>query len=715
MRKLGFLAPLAALLLSACGGGTSFTTPPGSSSGGNTSVTAIALSTTVTQIPSDGSQSARIVAIAKNSANAVVPGVAITFGATSGAIIPTQTTIGTTNNVAAGTTDSNGEADALVSTAGDSTLRTITASASSGTAKATVNVAVVGTKSTTLALVTSSTAIPSNGSKPATITAKVLDANNNAVPNVVVTFAADTGNVTPVQTTAGAAANVPAGTTDAGGYAAATVNTNLNPTNRTITVTATEATTSSTVQVTVNGTQISVAGPNGLSLNGSGTYSIALVDSGSNAIAGQTVSISSAAGNTVTPTTVTTDQYGHGTFTLTGINAGTDKVSVTAAGTSATVKVSVSPGSIVFTSPTLPGGGAVCTASGVQCVNLNTPQTVTAVWTNAGVPVANSTVNFATTRGVFSNGSNSIAVTTDGTGTAATSISANNSGLATIDANAGTGAAQVSAQDELEFIATTPATVDLQASPSTVQPQNSSTITATVWDANQNLVANQVVDFQLTDSTGGSLSTASVQTDTQGQAQTVYTATTTSSKAGGVVVTGIMQNFTGVTGTVALTVAGQSVFLSLGTGNQIKENTPTDTQFIMPWVIQAVDAGGNPVPNVPVTLTVHSLPQALAPHPLNANGNTTAAGAAYAKGAWYTLAQATLANGTSLCNAFAGQAYCQIISYTPSAGPNPQFSNQAYCYNEDEDGSGILHSPSEDINGNGRLDPGDVATVSPEL
>jgi len=48
------------------------------------------------------------------------------------------------------------------------------------------------------------------------------------------------------------------------------------------------------------------------------------------------------------------------------------------------------------------------------------------------------------------------------------------------------------------------------------------------------------------------------------------------------------------------------VFLSLGTGNKISENA-TLTQFIVPYSVQAVDAGGNPVANVPITLTVHPL------------------------------------------------------------------------------------------------------------
>jgi hypothetical protein len=53
-------------------------------------------------------------------------------------------------------------------------------------------------------------------------------------------------------------------------------------------------------------------------------------------------------------------------------------------------------------------------------------------------------------------------------------------------------------------------------------------------------------------------------------------------------------------------VGGQTVFLSLGTGAFISENA-AKTQFIMPWVVTAVDSAGNPVDGVNITLVVSSL------------------------------------------------------------------------------------------------------------
>ena len=139
-----------------------------------------------------------------------------------------------------------------------------------------------------------------------------------------------------------------------------------------------------------------------------------------------------------------------------------------------------------------------------------------------------------------------------------------------------------------------------------VETSGQSTITAIVRDAQDNLVEGQTVDFQLTDKTGGSISVATAVTNAQGVAQTVYTATSTASGSNGVSVTAAVQG-TAIQNTVTLTVGGQTVFLSLGTGATLTENAEK-TQFIMPFVIQALDSAGNPVPGAIVTLTIASLP-----------------------------------------------------------------------------------------------------------
>lgn len=525
-----------------------------------------------------------------------------------------------------------------------------------------------------ITLISSLPQLPSNNSKPATITAIVKNANNAVVAGANVTFSTTSGVIAPTATSVTGSI---AGVTDSNGEAEAVLSTPGDPSNRTLTITASVGTVTQTIGVAVVGTSLSLTGPSSLIQGSTGTFSASLADSGGQGISNTTVAVSSAKGNTLSAANLTTDATGHVTFTLTAANAGNDTVTVTALGVSASQPVAVSAQNFTFTSP-----------ANNTSVALGVSQVVTLVWLNNGAPVTNTAVSFSTTRGLFTGGTTTVSTTTDGTGTATATISSTTAGPAVITASG----AGVSGQLTLAFVATNPTQIDVQASPTTVPTSGSSNITAIVRDAQNNLVAGQTIDFQLNDKTGGSISVGSAITNAQGVASTVYTATTTSSAANGVTITATVQG-TAIQGTVNLTVGGQTVFLSLGTGNLI--TVPNNTQFSMPWTVQALDAGGNPVSGVTVTFTIHSFPYADIPAgQTNANGSTAPGYAAYAKGGWITTPTPPTA-----CNGITGTAFCQVISTD--------------CFNEDVSGSGVLQSPSEDINGNGRLDPGDVASVSP--
>jgi hypothetical protein len=522
-----------------------------------------------------------------------------------------------------------------------------------------------------ITLVSSMPQIPSDNSKPATITAIVKDTNNAVVTGAAVVFSTDSGVIAPVQTTSTATA----GSTDSNGEAAVTLSTPGDPSNRTINVTAAVGSVNAKIAVAVVGTKLTVTGPTSLIMGANGLFSVALTDSSGTGITGIPVTIASSNKNTLSAGSITTDASGHGTFTLTAANSGADTVSASAMALKATQALTVSAQNFTFTSP----------AANTQVV-LGASQVVSVNWTNNGAPVANQPVAFATTKGTLSTAS----ATTDANGNASVTISSTSSGPGVVTAS--NQAQGVSAQLTLQFIATQAAKIDVQASPATIPTSGSSTITAIVWDPQGNLVQGQTVDFQLMDKTGGQISVATAQTDSQGRAQTVYQATSTQSSSNGVTITATVQG-TAVSGTSTLTVGGQTVFLSLGTGSVVGENQ-AKTQFVLPYVIQALDSGGNAVPGVSVTVTIHSFPQALVPAPLNTDGSAAWAFSAYAKGTW------TLVGGGLSCNGgMVGTSYCQHITAT--------------CYNEDSNGSGVLQSPSEDVNGNGVLDPKDVAAVSP--
>jgi hypothetical protein len=652
MKKLFSMAALAAVttLLAACGGDAFQGASTGDSTGGgggNTTTSTVAsltVTTSTATIPSDGSASATITVVAKDKNSAAVTGATIGFSASSG-------------NITAGssTTDTTGTVTATLAAGSAAAGATITVTATSGSVTGQTTVTVTDSKQT-VALQTSAPQLPSDNSAPATITALVRDANNNFVSGVTVAFTADSGGLAVTQ-----------GVTDTTGAATAVLTTPNDPSSRTITVTAKAGTATSTIGIPVVGTSLSVSGPTSLALGATGDYNVSLTNFAHVGIPNTVVTVSSTAG-TPSATTVTTDSSGHAIFHVPAATAGSQTVSVVAEGLNGGQGVTVSSQSFAFTAP-------ASTADSPANVNLGTSQLLTLVWANAGAPVLNQPVNFAATRGTLTFAT----VNTDNSsGTATVNIASTQSGPSVVTATAGTGVNAVQTSINLDFLATTPAALDAQASPSTIAITGQSTITATVRDAANNLVQNKTVNFALSDNTGGSLSVGSALTDVNGQASTVYTASKTPSASGGVVVTAQVQG-TNISDSTSLTVGGQTVFLSLGTGVNISEDS-TKTTFIMPWTVKAVDSGGNPVDNIKVTLALHS--------------------AYYEKGTW---------QDTGSKWAFLASAVPTPPATAPVGGYTIAFPG---CKNEDLNLNGVL-DPGEDTTGtgnnNGKLDPGDVA------
>jgi hypothetical protein len=458
---------------------------------------------------------------------------------------------------------------------------------------------------------------------------------------------------------------VAAGTTDVNGAVQATLAPAGDPTNRTIMVTATVGSATAQLNVAVVGTALTLTGPSNLVLNNTGNCSVVLTNSAGQGIANTTVTLSSASNNTLSATTVVTDTNGRGTFTVKGVNGGTDTITAAALGLTQTISVIVTTQSFNFTAPT----------DGTK-VNLGTSQMVTVTWLNNGAPVVNQPVTFAATRGILAP---TTPVMTDGTGKASVSISSTSAGPSIVEAT-GSG---VSAQLNLDFIALTPSQISVQAGPAAVAVQGQSTISALVRDAANNLVEGATVDFQVTsDPTNGGLSVASATTDAQGRAQTVYTAGNTSSGANGVTVTATV-NGTSVAGTTMLTVGGEAVFLSLGTGNTIDVSQGVAI-YQVTYSVFAVDSHGAALPNVPITVSV--LP------------------VAYGKGA--------------MGGCPGGTTWAPVYS-TSTADPD-SYNGAKLCKNEDTDYTGNITSlgvvngtPVKDYNSNGKLDPGNVAVASP--
>ena len=489
----------------------------------------------------------------------------------------------------------------------------------------------------TVTVITDSPTIPSSGQTPATVSALVRDSNNQFVKDVQVQFSSTSGGLA-----------VTNAVTDANGIARATLSTAGDPSTRSITVSAQAAGRSGEVTIGVTGTSVSIQGPDSLVTNTAGSYEAVVVNSGGNPVAGQVVTLTTAPAATLSVATVTTDANGRAPFTMTPTSNAVIALTAAAAGATTSKSVSVSADSFTFTSP----------AADQTFTLAPTPAPVTITWSSGGAPVSGGTVTFSTTRGTIA----TPVVVTNGSGQATATVTSATAGEAVVTATNING----STQRRIVFVASNASQIDVQANPFTVVINQSSTITAVVRDANNNLVASKTVVFGLSDPTGGSLSVGTAVTDGQGRASTVYRASSTTSAASGVHVTASVLN-TAVTDTVDLTVAGSAVSLKIGTGNVIEEIN-SGTQYKVPYVVQVTDANSKGVPGIAVSLSALSWD--------------------YIKGK--RVAGAT-AWGTQ-----------------PSASP---------CTNEDR----LLMSAQtdfnnkidlgEDFNGNGRLESGNIVTI----
>lgn len=480
-----------------------------------------------------------------------------------------------------------------------------------------------------------------SGSNAVQITGVVKDSNNAVVEGVAVAFGASSGALAVIQ-----------GTTDASGFALASLTNGNDPSNRTITVTANTGQAQASIDISVVGTQIRINGPDSLALNDIGRYTVVLEDSLGQGVPNQVVDLNSANGNSLSNSTILTGVNGDGFVDLTATVAGTDTLTASALGIDEPKTIEISSDAFAFTvpdpDPTLP----------VTEVSLGFDQPVTVQWLIGGVPQAGQTINFSATRGTLSASS----ATTNGAGEASLTINSTNAGPAVITA---TNPANTTTTVQVEFVADTPADLSLQANPFTVASGQQSEISAIVRDPAGNLVKNQPVVFELTDVTNGFLSVGSDVTDSQGRAQTFYTGGSVPSAENGVQIRAFVQTTPAVEDTVFLTVARREVAIAIGTGDELFELGTA--RYAKEWVVLVTDTVGNPVSNTTIQMTLRSVN--------------------YIKG--------------------------QFDPPNPLADdPKWLYNPSATCPDEDTNRDGFLDLVSEDANANGTLEAGNVATVA---
>ena len=500
---------------------------------------------------------------------------------------------------------------------------------------------VVGTVAANIELIASSAQLSSDntGLTTVTITAIAKDENNNVLSDVLIIFSSDSGALIVESTE-----------TTVNGLATALLSNGSDPTNRTIVVTATDGNVASSISIAVVGTSLNIDGPDALSASDSGIYALVLEDSFGVGIEGETIDVTSANGNTLSSASLTTGVDGEAQLILTAEVAGNDTLSATALGITATKAVTISDDNFGFLAP----------PANVE-IPLNTNRNVRIEWTLGGAPQVGETINFSSTRGTLS----SATAVTDGTGQALVTINSTNAGPAVITA---TNANNTTTTVAVEFTASVADRLDVQASPFTVASGQQSEIIAIVTDPNGNLVKNQLVIFELTDTTNGFLSVGSGTTDSQGKAQTFYTGGSVPSAVDGVEIRAFVQSMPTVEDMVLLTVAQREVDIFIGTSDILF--LPDPARYAQEWVLLATDTVGNPVENTVIQTTLRSV--------------------RYYKG---FLELITVGSDID---------WVQNVTTLPG---------EPFCADEDTNRDGFLDLISEDFNGNGSLEAGNVATV----
>lgn len=433
----------------------------------------------------------------------------------------------------------------------------------------------------TLTLLASTPQLSSNASAISdgvTLTAIVKDSNNNVVPGVTVQFGTSDSAEINVSNPA---------TTDVNGRATAVVTTGGDPQNRTIRVKASAGSLDSVSNIDVVGTTLSISGLDSTQISVDTPYTILLTDSAGDGIAGKTVNLTTDSGNTITPSSAVTNSAGQVTVTLNATKA-SSTLTATVLGMTVNKAITVSTDQFTFTSP----------AAATE-VNLGVSKALKVRWLRGGAAVPDGTViNFTATRGTLLATS---ATTTAGVATV--NIKSNEAGFSEITASS-TALSKPTASLTVEFVATTPDMLDVQASPAVLATNQTSEISAIVRDPDNNLVKNATVDFSLSDLTGGVLSAASAVTNSQGLAKVTYTATSQASASQNVVVTGQVRG-TSISDNAMLTVGARAVSITLGTGAQIQAKDSSTYQD--PWTVLINDSAGNPVTDAEFTLSIKSL------------------------------------------------------------------------------------------------------------
>ncbi len=523
-----------------------------------------------------------------------------------------------------------------------------------------------GDGSAQIQLTSDKTVLNSNKSTPVQLTAVVVDGNGVVVPNRPITW-----QVKDTVSPSGVRLEGAVVKTDASGKATASLVLSGDQGNRTVNVTVASTDIQGTLNIAVAGTSISVSGPQTVPLNGSPSrFTVNLKDSSGIGIAGKTLTVSSRAGNSLSAPTIVTDQSGQATVDVVGTAGGADVLLVSGLGTNAGFDIAVASEALQV----LPA------ATDIAIGTVGT--TVQVVYAKSGGIPPGSVVTLTSTRGSVTPATASIA-----SGSAQFTISSSTAGPVSLAATVGTTQGSANAL----FIATTPAAIDLQATPNIIGPNSAgqtserSTLIAVVRDASGNPVKGRIVAFtNPLDPSGGRIDPATSITDAAGRATSTFIAGSLSTSPNGVQIQAEVIGTTITKGQALVSVSRAPLFVRIGAGDKVFK-TDDPPVYIYKYAVVVSDSTGNAVKNAEVQ--VRLTPTRYQIGSLCKTDLTT--NACSATGTEYRI------------NLVGTQVFPSEDVGTPSpGGPSASGYRDGVC------------QQGEDLNGDRQLTPGNVASVT---
>ncbi len=489
-------------------------------------------------------------------------------------------------------TDALGNARVSISTAAGSDM--LNASALGGTAVSSIELAVAENAQAVVTpvrvrVISNESSIETGGNDVARITTLVTDESNRVLSGKEVSFSS----------TGGVLQNI-SGVTNEAGQATAELSLAGDYRNQDITVSASIDDESGDVLVTASGSKITVAGPTALVSGDVAELEVSLTGGNDQPISNELVSIRSTADNTIQPATAVTDANGKVNVTV-GSENGNDKIIVSALESTAVATHEIQVAADVLT--VLPQ----LTAFDSLPVDGFSPFAVE--WTSNGFPVANQLMRFSITAGVVRPagdtvvGDSSVDVYTDAAGIASIEVASNSAGPAIIAFSDSLDADPFS-QFNVEFVATTPSAIVVEAAPASVATGNSSTVYAVVTDIYGNPVKGTTVGFSSPDLRGGSLSPVSAVTDKDGKAAVTFNAGNLPTETDGITIIGTTNDYPAVAPSeVAMTITERQLNVVIGLSGMLSE-VESDTRYTKTGVVQVTDGAGRPVPDATIIVSL---------------------------------------------------------------------------------------------------------------